>query len=125
MKTVYYAHCMDIYDEPQETEDLVLLSDLGFRVFNPNNGLTQVHVSLAKEKGLDVMEEVFLTAVQNCDLLAFRAQPDGRLAPGVAKEIMYAADAGMPIVQVPTGMKMEVIPVREIQNHLDLIGKRK
>lgn len=39
---VYYAHCMTIYDTPQETRDLKLLEkDLGYEVLNPNEEIYQ------------------------------------------------------------------------------------
>ena len=44
-KTVYYTHCMAIYNTDLESSDIKKLEDMGFKVINPNS---KIHINEVK-----------------------------------------------------------------------------
>ena len=136
---VYYAHCLAIYDTPQEDRDIALLTVLGFQVVNPNS--LEVHDACANIRALSkahlihgdpsarIMEEIFRPLVLSCDALAFRALPDGRIPAGIAKEIRYAqigwgGEQVIPIFELPANVPSRVMSVEATQTYLHEIGQR-
>jgi hypothetical protein len=99
---VYYAHCMALYDTPQEKRDVQTLKlDLGWDVLNPNCpehhcGAVQAREEAPHDPHASML--YFKPLVESCNLLAFRALPDGAIPAGVFMEIKWARDAGIPVV---------------------------
>lgn len=114
---VYYAHVMALYDTPQELRDVATLKRLGFTVLNPNHPNYQ---KAAKAKGMDA----FLPLVLDCDALAFRALPDGRISSGVAMEIQWAREAGRPVIELPGSFARRYLSVTETREYLADVGER-
>ena len=121
--TVYYAHCVSIYDTPQETRDVETLTRLGFEVYNPNNPEAVEHVEILRRAGADYMD-FFRVLVQGFDALAFRALPDGYIPAGVAKEIQWALDAGRPVIELPASILRRTLPLEQTREYLRAVGQR-
>lgn len=123
---VYYAHPMSIYDTKQEDRDMETLCKLGMTPVNPNNLHTEIICAqyrreLSAER---IMEEVFKPMVQQCEALAFRAFPDGSISVGVAKEIQYAQEAGLPIFELPSGLLRRSLTIDQTREVLAELGQR-
>lgn len=124
-KKVYYAHSVGSYDSVQETRDVALLESLGFEVINPNNPNTQIEFNDNKDKGYEeAFDLVFGKMVRDCDLIAIRAQYDGLIGAGVAKEIEYAEAAGKPVIELPTAIYKRVATPAQTKAYLKEIGNR-
>ena len=86
---IYYGHCQAIYGSPQDKRDVEMLIKMGFDVVNPSD---PEHEAMAKKmKGCgqgDRVMDYFVSLVEGCDAVAFRALPDGAIPAGVAKEII-------------------------------------
>lgn len=115
---IYYAHCVAIYHTPQEQRDLDLIKKLfpNAEIFNPNNEECQ---TVAKEKGMDYFKDL----VQGCNMLVFRALPNGKISSGVYKEIEWTNEISNPVIELPcyTGRAMTVEDTRQF---LKEIGSR-
>lgn len=107
---VYYAHFMGLYDTKQEKRDIKNLEALGFEVVNPNSKvISEWYQGLALENQTleeplqyeQLFSETFGSIVRGCDVLAYRALPDGRISGGVAMEIEYAQSVGNPVICLP------------------------
>jgi len=108
-KRVYYAHPMSLYDTPQEERDTEFLEGLGFQVVNPNAW---------PYKGGSF--EQYLSMAANCDLIAFRALPDGSITCGVAKEIKM----GPPVIELPSGVTRRTLTMQQTLETLAELGER-
>jgi hypothetical protein len=121
----YYAHCVALYDTPQEHRDRLLLGRLGYTIYDPDS--PEVDAEIARLKAAnptgDYME-FFRGLVTACDVFAFRALPDGRIPAGVAKELGFAVAAGMPIFELPSGVLARSISVEETREYLHEVGQR-
>jgi hypothetical protein len=134
MKRCYYAHVMALYDTPQEKRDLELIRRLGFEPVNPNNQTTYDRCKQlrAQGRGGDIMEDIFKPIIQgDCDVLAFRALPGGDISSGVVKEINYARDAGLPVIELPWGLcyfdaieSPRAMGIEETRAYLKEVGQR-
>jgi hypothetical protein len=120
---IYYAHCMNIYDTPQEERDVLILQDMGFEVVNPNNEDTQAEVKRLKDEGRECME-YFERVIATCDHLAFRALPGGFIPAGVAHEIAHALETDMIVIELPTFSLRRVMTVDETRQYLMEQGER-
>jgi hypothetical protein len=140
-KKIYYAHCMAIYNTPQENRDVETLEDLGFIVYNPNNPVDNARCSEIRHNFVppseqprsgifystasdEIMGEVFKPAVEGCDALAFRALPDGRIPAGVFKEIQWAREAGIPRIELPSGVGSRSMSIDATREYLTEMGQR-
>lgn len=149
---VYYAHCIALYGTPQEARDLLLLEMLGFEVVNPNDPdidaqcarvraewpnriayttderLSDFRSSMTeyRDASAAVMNLVFkpLVSPQHVEAVAFRALPDGRIPSGVALEIEWAKQRGLPIFELPTFAYDRVMSVDTTRTYLREIGQR-
>jgi len=117
VKNVYYAHSVSIYDTPTEDRDLELLTKLGFSPLNPN---TEAHSENYKKLGMEYFDRL----IKKCDLLAFRAHPNGDIPAGVAKEIETAHKVGIPVFEIPTGVLRRTLSVEETREYLKDAGER-
>lgn len=120
---VYYAHCLAIYNTPQEKRDLITLQRLGFQVTNPNSPIVQRDVELLRGAGQDYME-YFRLMVEAHQALAFRALPDGTIPSGVAKEIFFAHNAFIPVFELPSAISRRSLSLQHTREYLREIGQR-
>lgn len=144
---IYYAHCMAIYNTPQENRDVELLESIvdGGVVWNPNNPVTSAQCDeMRKDFNCDpysvgvpgwpgsayqtasdaVMDRIFKPLAQGCTLLAFRGLPDGTIPSGVAQEIQWATDAGIPVIELPCAVKRRTLTLDQTRDYLKEIGHR-
>lgn len=114
---IYYAHCIALYGTPQEERDVATLKSLGFEVINPN---APEHDAGYKSEGMPY----FYAIVTECDALAFRANPDGAVPAGVAKEVGWAQAAGHPVIELPGGVIRRTLDVDETREYIREVGAR-
>lgn len=113
-KFCYYAHCKSIYNTPQETRDYIMLKELGFFVYSPNNDFCQ---QLAREHGMTG----FVVFMDYFDVLAFRALPDGRIPSGVFTEVTSFHG---PVIELPSSLKRRSLTYSETIEYLREVGER-
>jgi hypothetical protein len=118
---IYYAHCMDIYNTPQEERDIDLLESLGFMVVNPNVSLHQLRCTYSQYSN---PMEYFIELVSKCDALAFRAIPGLGIPAGVFKEITYAEEAGLPVIELPNSIEIRRLSIDATREYLMDSGTR-
>ena len=124
----YYAHCLHIYGTPQELRDIQTLQALGFDVINPNSPEIEAKCKEIRDvfgrDSSDVMRMVFKPIAQTCDVLAFRALPDGRIPAGVAKEIEWAREFSRPVIELPAALHDRTMSVESTRAYLQEVGQR-
>lgn len=100
---IYYAHFIGIYNTKQEERDLQLLKTIfeDAQIVNPNNPENE---QLYKEKGMDL----FFKMIEDCSLLIFRGTISGKIPAGVLKEINYAKEKGIPVLEIPSFINREM-----------------
>ena len=113
----YYAHCLAIYDTPQEKRDIATIERLGLTVVNPNS----VECDAGYER--DGMK-YFDRFAEECDVVIFRAIPDGGIPAGIAAEIASFQKRGKPVIELPSGILGRVMSVDETREYLREIGHR-
>jgi hypothetical protein len=118
-RVIYYAHPMNLYGTPQEERDIALLVSLGFEVLNP----ADPEYTLEAEQYRNKMA-YFKTLVSQCDALAFRACPDGRITCGVAQEIDEMLGLGLPVFELPRSIKARTMTIPQTLEYLTEIGER-
>lgn len=96
MKRAYYAHRLQSYHTDEEARDIALIESLGFECVNPS-----APEHSRTKRGERTMEE-FCQLAASCDLLIFRAFPEGRISSGVHKELAAMRKAGKPILELPS-----------------------
>jgi hypothetical protein len=136
---VYYAHCIALYNTPQELRDRDTLRCLfpWAKIVNPNDGPIEEQCNLIKadyyngaagaafpNAGGAVMALVFKPLVQSCHALAFRALPDGSIPAGVAQEITWAKEAKLPILELPTNLSRRCLSLDQTREYLREVGQR-
>jgi hypothetical protein len=114
---IYYARPISLYNTKQEERDLLLLTQLSLDIVNPNKAELQKRYD---QEGMDV----FISAVKDCDALAFRAFQDGKISAGVKKEIDTAVELGKPVIELPTITSDRVLSVEDTREYLKLLGFR-
>jgi len=113
----YYAHSVYLYNTKQEERDLDLLRYLGFSIYNPNN---EKDGEGYKNYGMNY----FNSLIFNCDILVFRALPDGRIPAGVYNEILTAMKMGKTIIELPSNMLSRGMSVENTREFLKEVGNR-
>jgi len=116
-KIVYYAHCIALYDTPQEIRDLNTLTSMGFDVIDPNCPTFQEGY---KQTGMDYFKQY----IAACDIVAFRALPDGRIPAGVYMEVQWAMSMGKTVFELPSGFSGRGMSRDETREYLEEIGQR-
>ena len=117
---VYYAHCMAIYGTPQEARDIATLEALGLTVVNPNTPECDAGYIA---QGMDY----FKRFVTECDAIAFRAVPDGRIPAGIWREIqMFRESPGVskPVIELPSSIWERGMSPDATREYLKEIGQR-
>lgn len=117
IKIVYYAHCLAIYDTPQEQRDIELLKSLGFEVYNPN---CEEASAAYKQHGMNW----FLDKVASCDAVAFRSLPSGKIPAGIYKEVNHAIERRIPVIELPSRLSQRELTVEQTREYLQEIGLR-
>lgn len=128
----YYAHCKALYDTPQEVRDLKLLRTLFADNFvNPNNRqvdadlqrLRDAHASYPQSLYVSTMD-YFEKFADECDIIVFRALPDGRIPSGVAQEIQWFRQRGKPVLELPSNILSRVMSLDATREYLTEVGER-
>lgn len=114
---VYYAHPLSLYNTPQEARDIATLAAMGFTVLNPNEA---DHDAGYQAHGMDYFEKI----VHQCQVLAFRAFADGSLPAGIVKEIGFAREIGLPVIELPSAMTRRALTVEATREMLRELGYR-
>lgn len=116
---IYYAHCVAIYNTPQEDRDMQALRMIfpDAEIHNPNNPEDSKGY---QEKG---MQHFYSLLAEDFDLFVFRALPGGQIPAGVAGEINAAITYGIPIMELPSFMGRE-LSVADTRHYLKEIGSR-
>jgi len=113
----YYAHCKLIYSKPQEDRDILVLKQLGFDAVNPS---APEYTERWNTLGMDA-KDLF---AQECDLIAFRATPGGKIPAGVFKEIQAFQKLGKPVIELPSSILSREMTVEETREFLRETGER-
>jgi hypothetical protein len=131
---IYYAHSMHLYGKPQEKRDIEMLEKLGFEVLNPNNEECIKMCKDVKEHGekhlftkdqiSSIIMDNFKDYVLSCKAVAFRAHLDGKIPAGVGKEVLWAKEAGLPIIELPSLFNSKFLEVGETRQYLEYLGER-
>lgn len=123
---VYYAHCMAIYNTPQEERDVKLLESLEYEVENPNSQIHQDKIKQIFKEGSTTSEVMnyFCDVVKACDCLAFRAVQDGGIPAGIYKEIGAMKEKLGPVFELPSGLVKRVMSINETKEYLLEAGQR-
>ncbi len=125
MIVAYYAHCIALYNTPQEDRDVELLTRIGFKVYNPNNEKVDRDVKALKAQGPDTdYMDYFRRLILASNILVFRALPDGSIPSGVAKEIEFAKAADKPIIEVPSAVERRTLSLNATREYLREVGQR-
>ena len=122
----YYAHTMVSYNSTIEQKDVELLNCLGFDVINHN---TQEHrdelnAYILKNGKSNVMQ-YFTEIVKNCDIVAFRSNPDGSILSGVGAELKTALNLNIPIIEMPNFSCRKFMNYSETKDYLIELGHYK
>jgi nucleoside 2-deoxyribosyltransferase len=123
----YYAHAMTSYGSTIEAKDLNTIRELGFDVENPNQAKHKAGCQkYAEEFGSHKVMEYFEKIILNeCDLLVFRAIPNGQILSGVAAEIEYALSLGIPVIELPCSLNNRMMDYTETKQYLIELGHYK
>ena len=114
---IYYAHSVSLYNTRQELRDIEILERLGFEVFNPNQPACDAGY---QAEGMKYFDRV----LDECDALAFRANPGGSINAGVVKEINYMITQGAPVIELPTLVGRQNLSVEDTRTYLKEVGHR-
>ena len=113
----YYAHPLSLYGSKQQARDTLTIIGLGFTVENPNGLIHQVG---CERHGMDYFKGV----VQGCDALAFRGLPCGNVPKGVAQEIAWAREKGLPVIELPGRLAVRTLTIDQTREALREGGQR-
>ena len=119
MKKAYYARPISIDGTPQEERDHELIRLLGFEPYPIGNDKA---VALVQYRNVGM--KIFKHYVQRSDCLIFRAFPDGSIGAGVKKEIDWAIEAGIPVIEIPRQIDRRTLSVQETRDMLSELGQR-
>jgi len=134
---IYYAHCVALYNSPQEARDIMTLEELGFEVLNPNTEKNregyQNYKALISQGTIPVGSSMrycpnpmqyFLNLVSSCDALAFRSLPSLEIPSGVAVEIQQALDLDKPVIELPSRFQKRRLNHEDTVDYLKEVGNR-
>jgi hypothetical protein len=76
------------------------------------------------DDGTMVMHEIFQNLAETCDLLVFRALPDGSIPAGVAKEIAWAQEARVIVMELPSCIARRSLTTSLTREYLTEVGQR-
>jgi len=99
---IYYAHFVGIYNTYQEKRDLDIINKLFINsgIINPNS---EIHELEYRKSGMNYFENL----MKDCDLVMFRGCINGKIPAGVYKEIMYAINNNISVLELPSFINRE------------------
>ena len=119
MKKAYYAKPISIDGTFQAGRDLELILSMGYQPYP---------VGDAKAKAIEDYRlfgmSAFRSYVFASDALFFRAFPDGSIGFGVAQEIAWAQEIGIPVVEIPRQIERRTLTTEQTQAMLAELGQR-
>lgn len=123
----YYAHTMTSYGSTIEANDVLLLESLGFEVINPNNrkhseGCQAYAYKYGKDKVMDYFKMIIST---ECNMVAFRALPNGQILSGIAAEVKHAVSIGLSVIELPCSLNTRMMEYLETKQYLIELGHYK
>jgi hypothetical protein len=89
-----------------------------------NKELSAIASLVGADPGAEVMRQVFKPLAQTCDLLVFRALPDGAIPAGVAKEIQWAEEVNVPVIELPSALSRRTLTLAQTKQYLKEVGQR-
>jgi hypothetical protein len=119
MKKAYYARPVSIDGTKQQERDLQLISSLGYEPY-PVGEEKAVVLEEYRRIGMDA----FKPYVLNSSILIYRSFPDGSIGAGVATEIKWAQEAGIPIVEFARQIERRTLNVDDTRAMLMELGQR-
>lgn len=105
IKLAYYAHPIMWYGTAEEAQDIATIETMGFECVNPSDAEYQ------ESNGRDMGRWVALAI--SCDVCFFRSCADGQITAGVFRELTACLDAGIPVVELPSGAEDRKLSVDE------------
>jgi L-asparaginase/Glu-tRNA(Gln) amidotransferase subunit D len=117
--TAYYARPISIDDTPQAARDMALILAMGFEPYPIGEEKAAV-LEEYRKIGMDA----FRPYVESSVALIFRAFPDGSIGAGVAKEIAWALEKGIPVVEFPRQIERRTLDVNGTRAMLAELGQR-
>ena len=122
----YYAHTMLSYNSTQEKIDVELLESLGFEVVNPNAEWIKESVEkYIVVNGSNKVMDYFNTIIIDCDLIAFRALPNGDILSGIASELTFGKSQNIPIIELPCSLGRRMLDYPATKEFLIEVGHYK
>lgn len=119
----YYAHTMISYGSTIEAQDIEMLERLGFEVVNPSSPTIRSGCQeYIFQYGNSTVMNYFKEIIDNCDLVAFRSLPDGRILSGIAAEVDHAKTIGLPIIEIPSSLTKRMLDYPETKEFLTELG---
>lgn len=119
MRKAYYARPISIDGTPQEKRDHDTIIALGYQPY-PVGWEKDVALELYRRDGM----VAFKPYVEKSHILVFRAFTDGSIGSGVAKEIAWAIEAGIPVVELPRQIRRRSLTKEETRDMLLELGQR-
>ena len=116
-KQVYFARPMSQYHSESDQSDIREIELLGFRVADITNLTTQTAVEYG---GMSVFEPI----VKSSEALFFRPFPNDKIGAGVAKEINWARESGIPVFELAGSMDKRTMDVKQTRAMLKKLGQR-
>jgi len=117
MKPAYYARPISLYGSKQEARDEATIRAFGYEPVQINKPELQAR---AKAEGMQIFEII----VKESSALFFRAFLDGGIGAGVAKEIAWATEAGLPVAELPSRILFRTLSVEQTRVNLIELGYR-
>jgi len=96
-KHIFYAQEIANYGTQKEDEDIKILEEMGFVVFNPNNHITFKAIENMSYKARN---SYFKEKINLCNLLAYRSN-GGKVTDRIYNFIRYAKSKKKPILALP------------------------
>lgn len=125
-KKCYYAHTMLSYNSTIEEQDIATLEKLGFEVLNPNQEWAQKECNeYAGKYGKEYVMQYFNTLIDQCDVVAFRSNPDGNILSGIASELKYTLAVNKPIIELPCSLEQRMWDYPKTKKYLIEVGHYK
>lgn len=115
----YYARPISVDGTKQADRDMALIAAMGFEAYPVADDKVA-----ALERYRAVGMEAFKPYVLDCAVLVFRAFPDGSIGAGVAKEIAWAQEAGIPVIEIPRQISRRTLSVEDTKAMLAELGQR-
>ena len=100
VQVAYYARAVHLHGTGQEGRDLKALRALGYQVVDRGGSVEGRVQPIA----VDINPAQMARTMNQCQVLMFRAFPDGSIPAGVANEIQCAMTHEVPVLEFPVRM---------------------